>query len=75
MAQEEFKQDLETLEKETSELQIQLANVNNQRVTLTTRIQQLSGAAAYLRGKLNIKEPEEVVEEKPDETTEENSEG
>ena len=73
--QEEFKKDLETLEKEIEGLRQQLINVNTQRDTLIAKIQQLNGAAAYLRGKLGINTPVEEVEEKPEETTEENSEG
>ena len=72
--QEEFKKDLETLEQEATGLRQQLATLNSQRQTLIARIQQVDGAAAYLRGKLGVT-PEEVVEEKPEETTEENSEG
>ena len=72
--QEELKKDLETLEQEATGLRQQLATLNNQRQTLIARIQQVDGAAAYLRGKLGVA-PEEVVEEKPEETTEENSEG
>ena len=75
MMQEELKKDLETLEKEIEELRQQLINVNTQRDTLIAKIQQLNGAAAYLRGKLGINTPVEEVEEKPEETTEENSEG
>tara|TARA_R100000805_G_C3564945_1_gene72646 strand:- start:60 stop:275 length:216 start_codon:yes stop_codon:yes gene_type:complete len=70
--QEELKKDLETLEQEATGLRQQLATLNNQRQTLIARIQQVDGAAAYLRGKLGINTP---VEEKPEETTEENSEG
>ena len=70
---EELKKDLETLEKEIEELRQQLINVNTQRDTLIAKIQQLNGAAAYLRGKLGV--ALEEVEEKPEETTEENSEG
>ena len=73
--QEELKKDLETLEKEIEELRQQLINVNTQRDTLIAKIQQLNGAAAYLRGKLGINTPVEEVKEKPEETTEENSEG
>ncbi len=73
--QEELKQDLETLQKEIEGLKQQLINVNTQRDTLIAKIQQLNGAAAYLRGKLGINTPVEEVEEKPEETTEENSEG
>ena len=73
--QEELKKDLETLEKEIEGLRQQLINVNTQRDTLIAKIQQLNGAAAYLRGKLGINTPVEEVEEKPEETTEENSEG
>ncbi len=72
--QEELKKDLETLEKEIEELRQQLINLNTQRDTLIAKIQQLNGAAAYLRGKLGVA-LEEVAEEKPEETTEENSEG
>ena len=71
---EELKKDLETLEQEATGLRQQLINVNTQRDTLIAKVQQLNGAAAYLRGKLGVT-PEEVVEEKPEETTEENSEG
>ena len=71
--QEELKKDLETLEKEIEELRQQLINVNTQRDTLIAKIQQLNGAAAYLRGKLGV--ALEEVKEKPEETTEENSEG
>ena len=73
--QEELKTDLETLEKEVVTLRQQLLNLNNQRDLLITKIQQVNGAAAYLRGKLGINTPVEEVEEKPEETTEENSEG
>ena len=73
--QEELKTDLETLEKEVVTLTQQLLNLNNQRDQLITKIQQVNGAAGYLRGKLGVEAPEEVVEEKPEETTEENSEG
>jgi len=74
--QEELKKDLETLEKEIEELRQQMINVNTQRDTLIAKIQQLNGAAAYLRGKLTPEEQETVMtEEKPDETTEEKSEG
>ena len=73
--QEELKKDLETLQKEIEGLKQQLINVNTQRDTLIAKIQQLNGAAAYLRGKLGINTPVEEVEEKPEETTEENSEG
>ena len=72
--QKELKQDLETLQKEIEGLKQQLINVNTQRDTLIAKIQQLNGAAAYLRGKLGVA-LEEVAEEKPEETTEENSEG
>tara|TARA_R100000458_G_scaffold49006_1_gene48376 strand:+ start:430 stop:666 length:237 start_codon:yes stop_codon:yes gene_type:complete len=75
--EEEFKKDLELLESELRGLKTQLSDIDSQRVALASRIQQVSGAAAYLRGKLQIEEPveEEKVEEKPDETTEEKSEG
>ena len=73
--QEEFKKDLETLETEAAGLRQQLGNLNSQRELLVARIQQVDGAAAYLRGKLGINTPVEEVEEKPEETTEENSEG
>ena len=73
--QEEFKKDLETLEQEATGLRQQLATLNSQRQKLIARIQQVDGAAAYLRGKLGINTPVEEVEEKPEETTEENSEG
>ncbi len=73
--QEELKKDLETLEQEATGLRQQLATLNSQRQTLIARIQQVDGAAAYLRGKLGINTPAEEVEEKPEETTEENSEG
>ena len=77
MTQEEgFTKDLETLEIELKSLRIQLSDIDSQRISLTNRIQQLNGAAAYLRGKLAIEEPieEEKVEEKSDEITEEKSE-
>ena len=73
--QEELKTDLETLEKEVVTLRQQLLNLNNQRDLLITKIQQVNGAAGYLRGKLGVEAPVEQVEEKPEETTEENSEG
>jgi hypothetical protein len=71
--EEDFAKDLEALETELQELKVQLGNIDAQRGGLAVRIQQVSGAAAYLRGKLGVI-PEEIVEEKPDETTEENSE-
>jgi len=73
--QEELKKDLETLENEVVSLRQQLLNANNQRDLLIAKIQQVNGAAGYLRGKLGVEAPEEQVEEKPEETTEENSEG
>ena len=74
--QEEFKKDLETLATEAAGLRQQLGNLNSQRELLVARIQQVDGAAGYLRGKLGINTPaEEVEEEKPEETTEEKSEG
>ena len=73
--QEELKKDLETLEQEATGLRQQLATLNSQRQTLIARIQQVDGAAAYLRGTLGINIPVEEVKEKPEETTEENSEG
>jgi|TARA_R100001480_G_scaffold90003_1_gene96781 hypothetical protein len=73
--QEELKKDLETLENEVVSLRQQLLNANNQRDLLIAKIQQVNGAAGYLRGKLGVEAPVEQVEEKPEETTEENSEG
>ena len=73
--QEELKKDLETLENEVVSLRQQLLNLNNQRDLLIAKIQQVNGAAGYLRGKLGVEAPVEEVEEKPEETTEENSEG
>ena len=73
--QEELKKDLETLENEAAGLRQQLNTLGNQRQVLVARIQQLDGASAYLRGKLGVEAPEEQVEEKPEEITEENSEG
>tara|TARA_R100001591_G_scaffold98850_1_gene105056 strand:+ start:252 stop:476 length:225 start_codon:yes stop_codon:yes gene_type:complete len=73
--QEELKKDLETLENEVVSLRQQLLNANNQRDLLIAKIQQVNGAAGYLRGKLGVEAPVEEVEEKPEETTEENSEG
>ena len=73
--QEELKKDLETLENEAAGLRQQLNTLGNQRQVLVARIQQLDGASAYLRGKLGVEVSEEQVEEKPEEITEENSEG
>ena len=73
--QEELKKDLETLENEVVSLRQQLLNANNQRDLLIAKIQQVNGAAGYLRGKLGVEAPVEQVEEKPEETMEENSEG
>jgi len=73
--QEELKKDLETLENEAAGLRQQLNTLGNQRQVLVARIQQLDGASAYLRGKLGVEASEEQVEEKPEEITEENSEG
>lgn len=79
--QDELKKDLATLEVELEKLGTELNKLDVQRGSLLQRIQQLTGAAAYLRGKLpeeeipTVDNIEEVVEEKPEETTEENSEG
>ena len=61
----------------SKELRTQLASLDTQRQTLIARIQQVDGAAAYLRGKLGtVPEDiaEEIAEEKSDEITEDNSE-
>ena len=79
--QEKFKQDLATLEVEIEKLGNELNKVEIQRNSLMQRVQQLTGAAAYLRGQLpeektpTVDNTEEIAEEKPEETTEENSEG
>ena len=73
----DIKADLKIMEEELVKLQDELAKIETSRTQLLQKLHQLSGAAAYLRGKLQIEEPveEEKVEEKPDETTEEKSEG
>ena len=79
--QEKFKQDLATLQVEIEKLGNELNKVEIQRNSLVQRMQQLTGAAAYLRGQLpeeeipNVDNTEEIAEEKPEETTQENSEG
>ena len=79
--QEKFKQDLATLQVEIEKLGNELNKVEIQRNSLVQRMQQLTGAAAYLRGQLpeeeipTVDNTEEIAEEKPEETTEENSEG
>ena len=79
--QEKFKQDLATLEVEIEKLGNELNKVEIQRNSLVQRMQQLTGAAAYLRGQLPEEETptvgntKEIAEEKPEEITEENSEG
>ena len=70
--QEELKQDLETLQKEIEGLKQQLINVNTQRDTLIAKIQQLNGAAAYLRGKQEPT-PDQTVAEALEEKKEEES--
>ena len=70
--QEELKQDLETLQKEIEGLKQQLINVNTQRDTLIAKVQQLNGAAAYLRGKQEPTPDQtvaEALEEKEEEST------
>jgi len=65
--------DLKLMENELVKIQDELAKAETSRNQLIQRLHQVSGAAAYLRGKL----PKEEVleEEKPeDKTTEENSE-
>ena len=75
--QDELKKDLATLEVELEKLGTELNKLDVQRGSLLQRIQQLTGAAAYLRGKLPEEEQptEEQLQEKPEETTEEQSEG
>ena len=65
------------MEEELVKLQDELAKIETSRTQLLQKLHQLSGAAAYLRGKLPPEEQPAVVkeEEKPEETTEENSEG
>jgi len=77
----DVKADLKLLEDELIKLQDELAKVENSRTQLLQKLHQVSGAAAYLRGKLTPEEQETVMteeqttEEKPEETTEEESEG
>ena len=68
----DIKADLKIMEEELVKLQDELAKIETSRNQTFQKLHQLSGAAAYLRGKLP---PEEQPEEKPEETTEENSEG
>ena len=73
----DIKADLKIMEEELVKLQDELAKIETSRTQLLQKLHQLSGAAAYLRGKLPPEEQPAVVkkEEKPEETTEENSEG
>tara|TARA_R110002020_G_scaffold414755_1_gene624220 strand:+ start:181 stop:408 length:228 start_codon:yes stop_codon:yes gene_type:complete len=65
--------DLQLLDDELEKIQDDLSKVDASRTQLIQRLHQVSGAAAYLRGKLPKEEVSE--EEKPeDKTTEENSE-
>ena len=75
----DVKADLKLLDDELVKLQDELAKAETSRSQLIQRLHQLSGAAAYLRGKLPPEEREAVItEEKPEEkleaTPEENSE-
>ena len=73
----DIKADLKIMEGELVKLQDELAKIETSRSQTLQKLHQLSGAAAYLRGKLPPEEQPAVVkeEEKPEETTEENSEG
>ena len=73
----DIKADLKIMEGELVKLQDELAKIETSRNQTLQKLHQLSGAAAYLRGKLPPEEQPvvEQPEEKPEETTEENSEG
>ena len=73
----DIKADLKIMEEELVKLQDELAKIETSRNQTFQKLHQLSGAAAYLRGKLPPEEQPviEQPEEKPEETTEENSEG
>lgn len=78
----DIKTDLKLLEDELVKIQDELAKAETSRGQLIQKLHQLSGAAAYLRGKLPVEEQSEELtedsevkpEEKTDETMEENSE-
>jgi len=73
----DIKADLKIMEEELVKLQDELAKIETSRTQLLQKLHQLSGAAAYLRGKLPPEEQQAVEkeEEKPEKTTDENPEG
>ena len=70
----EYQNDLGLIEKELNKLVQQRTEKINEVKEIDTRIGQLQGAAAYVRGKLNpqqqVEEPEEVTIEENEDNTE-----
>jgi hypothetical protein len=64
MSEINIKDDLKTLEDEVKVLNEQLQQINSQRVNLIAKIQQVSGAAAYIRGKIEAAKEEEKSKDK-----------
>lgn len=73
----EYQNDLGLIEKELNKLVQQRTEKINEVKEIDTRIGQLQGAAAYVRGKLNPQKVDEptVVEEVTIEENEDNTEG
>jgi|TARA_R100000027_G_scaffold40800_1_gene30356 hypothetical protein len=72
MSEIDVQGDLTLLEAELKTLTEQLQKLEEQRVQLITKLQQLQGAAAYLRGKQEPT-PDQTVAEALEEKTEEES--
>ena len=72
MSEIDINGDLSLLEAELKALTEQLQKLEEQRVQLITKLQQLQGAAAYLRGKQDTTPDQtvaEALEEKEEEST------
>ena len=65
MSKINIENDLIPLEDEIKGLNEQLQQVISQRMELITKIQQVSGAAAYIRGKIQAEEEKEKFKDKP----------
>ena len=68
MSEINIEDDLKTLENEVKVLTEQLQQINSQRTDLITKIQQVSGAAAYIRGKIQDAKEEEQKEKQEEES-------
>ena len=71
----EYQNDLGLIEKELNKLVQQRTEKINEVKEIDTRIGQLQGAAAYVRGKLNPQQVEPEIEQVTIEENEDNTEG